>query len=109
MNLATSFGGAIRPARVAVVSGSYGAGHDAAAAELMAWLLAAGCSVEQYDVALLHDADRTSTTGSWHRTLTATRVLLDDWQGTGLAVGPLTEHWPPTAPPSGSGRLAPAR
>jgi len=38
-------------ARVLVVSGSYGAGHDAAAAEIVSRLTAAGCVVRRSDVA----------------------------------------------------------
>jgi len=40
-------------ARVALVSGSYGAGHDAAAGEIARHLAAAGASVTTYDVARL--------------------------------------------------------
>jgi len=39
--------------RVAVVTGSYGAGHDAAARELARMLTAAGCDVEIHDVVAL--------------------------------------------------------
>ena len=39
--------------RVAIVSGSYGAGHDAAAAQIALRLEAAGCEVTTYDVARL--------------------------------------------------------
>jgi peptidoglycan/xylan/chitin deacetylase (PgdA/CDA1 family) len=42
---------------------------------------------------LLHDSDRTSARGSWHRTLGATHLLLDDWRAHRLRVGPLSEHW----------------
>jgi processive 1,2-diacylglycerol beta-glucosyltransferase len=39
--------------RVAIVSGSYGAGHDAAAGQIAVRLEAAGCEVTTYDVAQL--------------------------------------------------------
>jgi peptidoglycan/xylan/chitin deacetylase (PgdA/CDA1 family) len=42
---------------------------------------------------LLHDTDRTSAPDSWRRTLAATASLLDRWQASGVAVGPLREHW----------------
>src|ERR1700760_1496783 len=43
----------MRPPQVSVVSGSYGAGHDAVARELAAVLEAAGCRVAVLDVAHL--------------------------------------------------------
>jgi peptidoglycan/xylan/chitin deacetylase (PgdA/CDA1 family) len=42
---------------------------------------------------LLHDTDRTSAPGSWRRTLSGSRLLLDAWAGQGLDVGPLSAHW----------------
>jgi peptidoglycan-N-acetylglucosamine deacetylase len=42
---------------------------------------------------LLHDSDRTSAPGSWRRTLSATRSLLDHWAALEVPVGPLGEHW----------------
>lgn len=41
---------------------------------------------------LLHDTDRTSSPGSWRRTLTASERLLDAWSADGLPVGTLAEH-----------------
>jgi peptidoglycan-N-acetylglucosamine deacetylase len=42
---------------------------------------------------LLHDSDRTSAPGSWRATLGATERLVPQWLASGLAVGPLAEHW----------------
>lgn len=41
---------------------------------------------------LLHDSDVTSAPDSWKRTLAALPVLVDDWRGAGLSVGPLRDH-----------------
>lgn len=41
---------------------------------------------------LLHDTDRTSSPGSWRRTLAASDRLLDAWAAAGLPVGTLAEH-----------------
>ena len=41
---------------------------------------------------LLHDTDRTSSPGSWRRTLAASELLLSRWSDEGLAVGPLVGH-----------------
>jgi peptidoglycan/xylan/chitin deacetylase (PgdA/CDA1 family) len=54
---------------------------------------------------LLHDSDCTSSPGSWHTTLGALPRLIDQWQESGLRIGPLAEHGVPNASgvPSTSG------
>ncbi len=41
---------------------------------------------------LLHDSDCTSAPGSWKATLAALPALAEIWAGSGLTVGPLSEH-----------------
>jgi peptidoglycan/xylan/chitin deacetylase (PgdA/CDA1 family) len=50
-------------------------------------------SLQPGGTVLLHDSDRTSAPGSWRRTLSATRSLLDHWAALEVPVGPLGEHW----------------
>ncbi len=41
---------------------------------------------------LLHDSDATSAPGSWRATLAALPILAEEWDRTGVQVGPLRDH-----------------